>query len=157
MTHRNDPMTARSDSTLAYLQELLLTAALLGERLPGARRPLRFLVGGGLRGIPSKIVRTNLAQSLKLDELPQRLDILSLDELERDERMTAGEELNFLAFRPADWQEDRVEIALVVGGLRRVDSDWQCRELGRVNAAFHETDGRWAAITDPHVFLEPDY
>src|SRR5690606_6265900 len=69
-----DPAAAGSDLVLAYLQELLLTAVILEERLPGARRPLRVLSGSGLIEIPSRILRSNLARAINLEDLPRRLD-----------------------------------------------------------------------------------
>jgi hypothetical protein len=156
MSTSYDPTTTGSDSILAYLQELLLTAALLGERLPGARRPLRLLKGG-LREIPSRIITSNLAAALRLDELPQRLDLLSLEQLTLDEHLLIDGEISFLAFRPAVWHADRVELSMVVGGMQRANGDWQCREIGHVNAEFCKVGGRWAALTEPHVFLAPDY
>ncbi|MEZ4571343.1 MAG: hypothetical protein R2849_13655 [Thermomicrobiales bacterium] len=81
MTNSYDSQNTSSDSILGYLQELVLIAVMLGERLPGTRRPIQiFPRGHRLREIPMKIVQSNLAQSLKLDELPRRLDVLALDE-----------------------------------------------------------------------------
>jgi hypothetical protein len=150
-----DTTTTSPDSTLGYLQELLLSAVMLGERLPGARRPIRLPARGGtLANLPSKILRLNLAQSLKLDELPRRLDALSVEQLKVEEHLLVDENFSFLAFRPVVWGRDRVELSMVIGGMSRADGSWQCRELGHVDAQFHEREGRWAAVNEPHVFLE---
>ena len=158
MKHGDDTTTTSSDSILGYLQELMLMAAMLGERLPGTRRPLQLLSSGRrLRDIPSNIVRSNLAQSLKLDELPRRLDALSLDQLELEEQLLVDGEISFLAFRPAVWRDGRVELSMLIGGMNREDGDWHCREIGHVDSAFHEISGRWAAVSEPHIYLAPEH
>ena len=158
MTHAYDPKTTNPDSILGYLQELVLIAVMLGERLPGTRRPLRVLSGGrGLRDLPSKIIRSNLAQSLKLDDLPRRLDILSLDQLTLEEQLLIDQEINFLAFRPPVWRDDEIELSMVIGGMNRGEGDWQCREIGHVSTAFRQTSGRWAAISEPHIYFAPEH
>ncbi|CAN5520798.1 hypothetical protein BH23CHL2_BH23CHL2_28460 [soil metagenome] len=158
MTHGYDPKTTNPDSILAYLQELILIAVMLGERLPGTRRPLRLLSRSrNLRELPSKIVRSNLAQSLTLDELPRRLDALSLDQLKAEEQLLVDHEFSFLAFRPPVWRDDRVELSMVIGGMNRDKGDWQCREIGHVNTEFRQTSGRWTAISEPHVYLAPEH
>lgn len=159
MTQRYDTTTGTSsDSILGYLQELVLMAAMLGERLPGTRRPLQLLASGrAVRGLPSKIVRSNLAQSLKLDDLPRRLELLSVEQLKLEEQLLADEEISFLAFRPAVWRDNRVELSMVIGGMNREDGDWRCREIGHVDTAFHEISGRWAAVSEPHIYLAPEH
>lgn len=158
MTQGYDKTATSSDSILGYLQELVLMAVMLGERLPGTRRPLQLLSSGRrLRDIPSTIVQSNLAQSLKLDELPRRLETLSLDQLKLEEQLLIDGEISFLAFRPAVWRDDRVELSMVIGGVNREEDSWHCREIGHVDTAFHEISGRWAAISEPHIYLAPDY
>ena len=154
MAYGYDVTVTGSDATLGYLQGLLLSAVLLGGRLPGARRPVQLPVGEhGLRELPSKIRRAHLAQSLKLDELPGRLEAVSLDQLKSDERALAGGEASFLAFRPALWRYDRVELSLVIGVMRREDGNWVIQEIGHIDAEFHEVDGRWESLNEPHVYL----
>lgn len=159
MTHSYDNTAGTSsDSILGYLQELVLTAAMLGERLPGTRRPLQLLASGrAIRDLPLKIARSNLAQSLKLDELPRKLELLSIEELKIEEQLLVDEEISFLAFRPAIWRDNRVELSMVIGGMNREEGDWRCREIGHVDTAFHELSGRWAAISEPHIYLDPDH
>ncbi len=150
--------TTNPDSVLGYLQELVLMAVMLGERLPGTRKPLQLLARGRRLGdIPSKIVRSNLAQSLKLDELPRRLDLLSLEQLKLEEQLLVDGEISFLAFRPAIWSEERVELSMVIGGMNKEEGDWRCREIGHVDTAFHEISGRWAAVSEPHIYLAPEH
>jgi len=148
-----DPSATGSDTVLAYLQELLLTAVMLEERLPGARRPVRVLSGSGLREIPTWISNSNLARGLKLEDLPHRLQVLPSDRRELAMREPPGGELLFLAFRPAYWAEDRVELSLAIGALGHTGEEWSCREIGRIDAEFQQLDGRWAALGDPHVFF----
>ena len=71
--------------------------------------------------------------------------------------MFIDEEVGFLAFRPAVWRDDRVELSMVVGGMNRDKGDWRCREIGHVDAAFHQINGRWTAIGEPHIYLAPDH
>ena len=158
MTRNIDSTTTSSDSILGYLQELVLMAVMLGERLPGTRRPLRLIAGGRLlREIPSMIVRSNLAQSLKLDDLPGRLELLSLEQLKTEEQLLVDEEISFLAFRPPVWQANRIELSMVIGGVNQEDGRWRCHEIGHVDTAFHEISGRWAAISEPHIYLAPEH
>ena len=133
-------------------------AVMLGERLPGTRRPLRLLAGGRLlREIPSKIVQSNLAQSLRINDLPRRLELLPIDQLKTEEQLLVDEAFSFLAFRPPVWGQNRVELSMVIGGVDRKDGSWRCREIGHVDTAFHEIGGRWSAISEPHVYLAPEH
>ncbi|MEZ4522422.1 MAG: hypothetical protein R3A46_12375 [Thermomicrobiales bacterium] len=158
MTNSYDSQNTSSDSILGYLQEIVLIAVMLGERLPGTRRPIQiFPRGHRLREIPMKIVQSNLAQSLKLDELPRRLDVLALDELMTEEQLLLDEEVGFLAFRPAVWRDDRVQLSMVIGGMNREEGDWQCHEIGHINTEFRQSGGRWAAISEPHIYLAPEH
>ena len=158
MTRSYESTTTNSDSILGYLQELVLMAVMLGERLPGTRRPLRLLASGRLlREIPSKIVRSNLAQSLKLDDLPRPLEPLSLEQLKSQEQLLVDEEFSFLAFRPPVWQTNRIELSMVIGGVDQEDGSWRCREIGHIDTAFHEISGRWAAVSEPHIYLAPEH
>lgn len=133
-------------------------AVILGERLPGTRRPLQLLSSGRkLRDIPSMIVQSNLAQSLKVDELPRRFSLISLEQLSIEEHLLIDGEISFLAFRPAVWQEDRVELSMVIGGMNREDNDGKWHEIGHIDTTFHEVRGRWTAVNEPHVYLAPDH
>jgi hypothetical protein len=158
MTQYDETTTTKDDSVLGYLQELMLMAVMLGERLPGTRRPLRLLAGGRLlRDIPSRIIQSNLAQSIRLDDLPRQLEPLSIDQLKTQEQILVDEEFSFLAFRAPVWQADRVELSMVIGGVDQEDGSWRCREIGHVDTAFHEISGRWAAISEPHIYLAPEH
>ena len=158
MTQEYDKATTSPDSILGHLQELVLMAAILGERLPGTRRPLQLLSRGRRMGdMPHKIVQSNLAQSLKLDDLPRRLELLSVEQLGREKNLLNDGEINFLAFRPAVWNDDRVELSMVIGGMNKKKGDWRCREIGHVDTAFHEISGRWAAVSEPHIYLAPEH
>lgn len=154
MAHGRDAAETRSDAVLGYLQELVLSAALLGERLPGARRPVR-LGGKGktLRGLPTRILSANLASSLKLDDLPRRLEAISADQLVPSELLAFEDEIGFLAFRPASWKSSSVELSMVIATVRGDQESWQCREVGHIDATFRQIDGRWSTFGEPHVYI----
>jgi hypothetical protein len=158
MANGYDAAVTGSDSTLAYLQRLLLWAAILGERLPGTRRPIRLLnYERGLRELPSRILQSNLARSLAMDELPGDLEVVTIAQLEHDERALALGEVRFFSFRPAAWRHDRVELSLVIGVMRREGGEWKTGEIGHVDAAFHEIEGRWVSLNQPHVYMRSVY
>ena len=151
-----DPAAAGSDLVLAYLQELLLTAVILEERLPGARRPLRVLSGSGLIEIPSRILRSNLARAINLEDLPRRLDVFSSEHQDLTKGLPTDGELLYFAFRPAVWAGDRVELSLAIDAMTPSGGESSCREIGRIDAEFQQLGGRWAALGDPHVYFVPD-
>lgn len=152
----HDTAEARSDAVLGYLQELLLSATLLGERLPGSRKPVRLSTCGGvLLQPPTKILRSNLAASLKLDDLPRHLQAVSPEQLAQPDMQGLDEEIHFFTFRPAGWMSDRVELSLVIGSVRQENGERRCREIGSVDAVFRQVEGRWSVLGEPHVFIAP--
>lgn len=154
MMYGQDSVETRSDAILAYLQELLLSAALLGERLPGAKRPVQLAgARSKIRKIPTRILSSNLAGSLKLDDLPSRLEAISAEQLIPTELLAFEDEIGFLAFRPPSWMPDAVQLSMVIATVRLEHENWQCQEIGHIDAMFREVNGRWATVGEPHIYL----
>lgn len=157
MVNDHDLAGMGSDVTLGYLQELLLSATLLGERLPGSRKPVRLSTRSGNHlQPPTRILRTNLAASLKLDDLPRHLQAISPEQLAPLLSQSNNEDRSFLAFQPAEWMSDRVEISMVIGTMQEGRCGWRCREVGRVQVVFHQVEGRWSTLGEPHMFIAPE-
>lgn len=154
------PLTSMSipDTTLGYLQEIVLSAALLGERLPGTRRPLSSVCGCWRRhDQPVRVLTSNLARSLRIDHLPGRVRALTPEQLSGEAGERDGGEVCFVSFQPAVCQTNRVQIMLEVGAARYEGWGWRQRELCSIEAEFQDQDGRWVATREPSIFVDAQY
>jgi hypothetical protein len=139
------------DEDIAHLQEIVLKAAILGQRLPGLQKPII---------IPfSRLFRHDAAHPLLLDNLSPALNLNNVPEVLRP--MSAAEYLSraprnpgdwYLMFQPPDISPSRIR--LVISALRgEPGSKPPPVEIGNLQAEFHFSGGRWEAVTMPSLFI----
>lgn len=142
------------DELLGELQELILTAVLLRQRLPASRQPLylpgleRLLEAGAV-----DLLDEELATSLALADMPvqvRKCTQRALTEgLERSTRPTAY----YLAFAPPERENGhiiRIRLTLyrLPGGRRPAES------VSGMDIVFRRTAERWQAAGEATVFVE---
>ena len=139
------------DEDVAYLQEVLLKAAAMGQRLPGLLKPILLPFDCQLRsGSPKKLLTDNLSRAFDLNDLPSTLQPLTTDEYRSD--LETGTDIDYLTFQPPDISHNRIR--LVISAMRgRPGENSPPREMGNLEAEFHLSDNRWEAVRMPNLFI----
>ena len=139
------------DETIAHLQEVMIKAVTLGQRLPGLNNPV-ILPRHCSRNLEAKrpMLTDNLSPCLNLKSLPDVLNIVTADEYQRS---NVGDTNDwYLAFQPPIVGASRIRI--VISALR----GRPCRnpppvEIGNLQAEFHLAEGRWEAVGLPILYI----
>lgn len=139
------------DDDVAHLQEVMLKAAALGQRLPGLQQPIILPFGCQLRsGSSHPLLTDNLSPAFNLDDVPSVLRPMSSAEYRSEFPGDAGS--YYLSFQPPGVSPRRIR--LVISALRgSPGGDPPPREVGNLQAEFHYADGRWIAVGMPDLFI----
>ncbi|HEX2282952.1 MAG TPA: hypothetical protein VHG52_14435, partial [Thermomicrobiales bacterium] len=139
------------EQDLAYLQEVLLKAAALGQRLPGLQQPIVLPLHCRLRtGSSHPFLTEHLSPALNLNDVPAMLRPMSANEYRA--AYPGGADVRYLTFQPPDISPGRIR--LVISALRgRPDGDPPPDEVGNLQAEFRLADGRWEAAGMPDLFI----
>jgi hypothetical protein len=139
------------DEDVAYLQEVILKAAAMGQRLPGLMKPLLLPYDCQLRsGSPKRLLTDSLSRAFDLSNLPSMLQPLTTDEYQSGHE--TGSDIDYLTFQPPDISRNRIR--LVISAVRgHPGGDTPPREIGNLEAEFRLADNRWEAVGMPHVFI----
>jgi hypothetical protein len=142
------------EELLGELQELILTAVLLRQRLPGSRQPLylpgleRLLEGGTV-----DLLDEQLAASLALDDMPVKVRKRTNQSLVEGLERSAWPTTYYLAFGPPERENGhiiRMRLALFrVARAGRTDEP-----VSGIDVVFRRTEERWQAAGEASVFVE---
>jgi hypothetical protein len=139
------------DEAIAHLQEMMLKAVALGQRLPGLEKPIVMPVHCQLRsGRSHALLTDNLSPSLNLHTLPGMLRPVSTAEYQS----TSSDipDSWYLAFQPPQSSPGRIR--LVISALRgKPGRKPPPVEIGNLQAEFHFTGSRWEAVAMPSLFI----
>jgi hypothetical protein len=136
---------------IAHLQEVMIKAVTLGQRLPGLNKPViiphQCHVGPGAT---HPLLIDNLSPSLNLEKLPEVLHLMSADEYQR--HVANGHDDWYLTFQPPHVGTSRIQ--LVISALRgHPGRKPPPVEIGNLQAEFHFADGRWEAVSMPNLYI----
>jgi hypothetical protein len=139
---------------LGELQELILTAVLLRQRLPGNRQPLhlpgleRLLESGTV-----DLLDEHLAANLALTDMPVQVRKRTLQSLVASLERSAWPTAYYLAFAPPERENGhiiRMRLALypVPRAGRATDP------ISGIDVVFRRTEERWQAAGEASIFVE---
>ncbi len=139
------------DPTLAQLQRTMLTAALLGQRLPGSKQPLLCPgVSQLLKQQTIYIAEENLSSDFSTENLPRPAQIVNRDELVSMARAGSGP-VHYLQFDPVEYEHRVIRITMESTSAV-VNSPLRLTSLGGVQGTFQETDEGWRAVREPIIY-----
>lgn len=139
-----------SDEVLRQLQETLLKAILLKERLPGGNQPIMFPDLSFILGQPTIVlVDENLAGPVTIEQPPKPIRIMSREDLLLEAR-TKGD-IAYLLFRPPQGEDKSVKLTLEAK-IAPCDPTQLTLGLSGVQVKFQKVTGQWEAIEEPAFF-----
>jgi hypothetical protein len=138
------------NETLRHLQETLLEAVLLNQRLPGGEQPVLLPdLPWVLRQSTVILIDENLAESISAERLPMPISVLPLEAL-KEEARTRGD-VAYLRFQPAEIQGDTVRLTLQAGIVPE-DPNRRALGLSGLQVQFQEGADRWEVTSEPVFF-----
>jgi len=139
-----------SDEVLRHLQETLLKAVLLSQRLPGGNQPIMFPDLSFILRQPNVVlVDENLVGPVSIEESPTRVRLLSRETLQQEAR-TQGD-ITYLRFQPPVGEGNAVRLTLEAKIAAR-DPDQRILGLSGIQVKFEEVAGQWEAVDEPIFF-----
>lgn len=139
-----------SDEVIRDLQEMLLKAVLLVQRLPGCNQPIIFPDLSFILNQPTIVlINENLAGTVSIEESPKPVCILSQEAL-LQEASTQGD-INYLRFQTPIVEDNAVRLTLEAKIAPR-DPEQRTLGLGGIQVKFQEVEGQWEAADEPIFF-----
>lgn len=136
-----------SKEEIGELQEILLTAILSSQPLPGADKPINFPDLAMIVNQPNIILADeNLVRSVQIKASPKPVQILSSDEM-REQARTHGD-LTYLHFQPPEVGDNSVGLTLE-GRIMPRNPDQRTLGLSTIQIRFHKVGDQWLAQGDP--------
>ena len=139
-----------SDEVLGRLQELLLNAILLGQKLPGIDQSVRFPdLPFLLQESTVTLIDENLANSVSAEEVLVPVRILSLEALL--EEAHAQGDIAYLRFQPLEIEGDTVRLTLEAK-ICTHDPNQPVLGLSGIQVTFQKISGDWQVVNEPVLF-----
>lgn len=142
------------DELLGELQELILTAVLLRQRLPASRQPLylpgleRLLEAGEI-----DLLDDELALSLALTDMPVQVRKRTHQALTTNLERSAWPTAYYLAFAPPERENGHI-IRMRLALFRLPGGGWPAEPVSGMDIVFRRTAERWQAAGEATVFVE---
>jgi hypothetical protein len=147
---RSHLQSIMSDEVLGQLQELLLKAILLGQKLPGLDRSIQFPdLPFLLQESTITLIDENLKNSISFAEVPIPIRILSQQAL-LEEAHTQGD-IAYLRFQPSEIEGDTVRLTLEAKVYPH-DPNQSVLGLSGIQVTFQRVSGNWQVFREPILF-----
>ncbi|MGI2908101.1 hypothetical protein [Tolypothrix sp. VBCCA 56010] len=140
-----------SDEVLGQLQELVLKAILLGQRLPGIDRSVRFPdLPFVLQKSTVTLIDENLANSVSIAEISVPVRNLSQEALLEEAREQG--DIAYLRFQPPGIEDNVVRLTLEAKVCPH-DSSQPVLGLSGIQVTFQKVSGNWQVVNEPVLFF----
>lgn len=139
-----------SDEVIGQLQELVLKAILLGQRLPGIDRSVRFPdLPFVLQKSTVTLIDENLANSVSIAGISVPVRILSQEALLEEAREQG--DIAYLRFQPPGIEDNVVRLTLEAKVCPH-DSSQPVLGLSGIQVTFQKISGNWQVVNEPILF-----
>ncbi|MBW4450574.1 MAG: hypothetical protein KME38_28040 [Spirirestis rafaelensis WJT71-NPBG6] len=139
-----------SDEVLGQLQELVLKAILLGQRLPGIDQSVRFPdLPFLLQKSTVTLIDENLANSVSIAEISVPVRILPQEALL--EKAHEQGDIAYLRFQPPGIEDNVVRLTLKAD-ICPQDSSQPVLGLSGIQVTFQKISGNWQVVNEPILF-----
>ena len=142
--------TTAQDEELSQVQQMLLTAVLRRQTLPGGRHPvelpdLAFVQQAGIVRVSTENVAGPLAGLVE----SRPIQVRSPESLRTE--ACAHRDIPYLTFQPAVRDENRIRLTLQ-GRIATRDAERRPLGLSGLQVEFHRIDDRWEVVNPPAAF-----
>ena len=139
-----------SDEVLGQLQELLLKAVLLGQKLPGLNQVVQFPdLPFLLQESTVTLIDENLANSVTITKITVSVRILSQEAL-LEEAHEEGD-IAYLRFQPPEMEDNTVRLTLEAR-ICPQNPNQPVLGLSGIQVTFHRILGIWQVVDEPILF-----
>ena len=138
------------DEVLGQLQELLLKAVLLGQKLPGLNQVVQFPdLPFLLQESTVTLIDENLANSVSAEGVLVPVRILSLEALLKEAHAQGN--IAYLRFQPLEIEDDTVRLTLEAK-ICTHDPNQPILGLSGIQVTFQRISGDWQVVNEPVLF-----
>jgi hypothetical protein len=142
--------TLSSGEVVRHLQETLLNAVLLSQRLPGGKRQIVFPdLPFILRQPTVVLLEENLAKGISIEDLQKPIRMLSREALVQEARIQG--DITYLRFQPVQ-REGRVVQLTLEAKIAPRDPVQHTLGLSGIQVKFQEVAGQWEVVDEPVFF-----